>query len=281
MPHLNIWETLEALGWGLVALHVIKWAVNAIYFLLIQVSYTVSYGKWHHTIIGLKDPWDRLPVHIQNLLGAHWFATQAAPAWWVTDRHDTRDLIIGIFAGVVAAFLLSKPRKRRVAVGPWRMAFTPLLALIWAIPGIAAGIGIIEAVPWITKHGPFLHGGSVIANEVNTFIAAGHWYVVLLGFLGAFFFAKRASQKPADEVQWIYAERMADSIRSTSLVSVPHVFGPPGFRKRVHWLLDTKAVTPARSVWLMRLAIGGGVIVALLAGFGAWLTLAGPAAGAG
>src|SRR5580700_1768058 len=90
VPRIKLlsWPGLESVIWGVIIAHLVKWAVSFSYFATWQVRYAVGYGTTTFTVIYWKDFWDRLPVHIENLLGAHWFgASQAAPAWWVTWRH--------------------------------------------------------------------------------------------------------------------------------------------------------------------------------------------------
>ena len=59
------WLGLESVAfWTPVIAHIIKWAVSFGYFVAFQLRYTIYYDKqnWHHNVVSLTDPWDRLPV---------------------------------------------------------------------------------------------------------------------------------------------------------------------------------------------------------------------------
>lgn len=278
------WLGLESAAWAVVIGHLVKWAVDALYFLVIQVKYQVGYNGSTWTIWYLKDAWDRLPVHLENLLGAHWFDGQAAPGWWMTDRHYARDVLIGLVTGVIVTFLFTKPRyPEDTEVGPLTYAFAIPKALLYAIPGVAL-VGLLAwKVQYLDHHGLTIGGGSVLANEVNGFVAAGSWIPILMGVAGSQLFARFASKKPADAAQWFYAERSAAKIQSeTGLGRLrgTRVIGTPTHRVRVRWLMEHRTRPFERSAWAVRILTGALAVTTILAGLGAWLTLAGPAAGA-
>jgi hypothetical protein len=289
IPKLGFWGAVESLGWVLVIGHLIKWAVDALYFLITQVKYSVSYGGHTYTVWYLKDFWDHAPRWVGRWFHIKWLMQPWVDKAWVVPRHDARALIIGIFYGVAIHFLFSKPKPYRPwrRLPAWRFAVTPLAALVFAAPGIAAGIGIVSRVPWVVHHGLAVPGASAFANWINGWVGAGHWHIFLIGLIGSYFFARFASRRPADEAQWFYAERQADAMRSTAtgLAGVGaavrrRVIGPPGFRARVRYLVDNDIATPARSALIVWLLVGGGVVTILLAILGAYLTIWGPAAGA-
>ena len=274
----------ENIAWVVIIGHVVRWAVDALYFLVIQLQVGFDYPAGHRVWdYGPKDLWDRLPVHIRNMLHEHWFAGQSAPAWWVFDRHAARDLVIGIITGVVVFFLFAKPRTERRVYSWHRLAATPLLALLYAVPGVAVGGVIIWRVTWMRQHGWAVPGSGVLANEANGFIAAGHWEIILLCILGSWLCARHASLGPADEVQWYLAEREAARRASTGVTGAVArrlpLIGPPGFRLRVRWLMTSSGGQAPRGKAVERVLSVFAAGTFLLAGFGAWLTLAGPAAG--
>jgi hypothetical protein len=88
-------KRLIMIVWGLVLAQLAAPIGSAIYFLFTQVAYKTTYGGTTMTWFYLKDTYDRLPVHVSNLLGANWFTSQAAPAWWVVARHDFRHVTSG------------------------------------------------------------------------------------------------------------------------------------------------------------------------------------------
>lgn len=278
------WEgKLENIAWVVIIGHIIHWAVNSLYFLGTQVRYQVGYQTGDWTVWYLKDAWDRAPVHISNMLQAHWFISQAAPEWWVFDRHAARYLVTGILTGVVVFFLFSRPRRARKDYSWYRMAATPILALLFAAPGVALGGLLIWQVPWFSRHGFTIHSTAAYANEVNSFLASGKLDLFLLGLLGSWLFARFASMGPADEAQWFFAERKAYRTANASGVTgwaSRYVIGPPGYRARVYAMLRGDVAPKEHGNALIFVLLGAAFIIVLLAGFGAWLTLAGPAAGA-
>lgn len=275
------WLGAESVIWALVIDHLIKWAGNFAYFATWQVRYSVGYGKTLFTVWYLKDFWDRLPVHVASVLGYHQ-ASQAAPEWWVTTRHDIRDVGIALFATVVTLLIFSKPRHAADDKVPVRVYLTSLpKALAAAAVPIAVIAVLAWRVPWLLRHGwqiPAHYGA--LASEVNGWIAAGTWITVAMGIAGGFA-AKPHIRRVADDIQWFFAERSAAKVRSNeglNRLRGDRVYGTPAHRRRVHWLLDNNIPCPARNPWLVRglLAVAGFGLA--FAAAGAWLTLWGPAA---
>lgn len=278
------WLGLESILWGVVIAHIIKWAVSFGYFAAFQVRYLVGYGKGTWTFWYLKDWWDRLPVHIANLLRQPWFSSQAEPLWWITWRHDIRDVTIAVVATIIVELMFAKP-KYPVDDNPGlRVYLTSIpLAIGAALVPIATVAVLAWKLPWLTHHGlsvPAHYG--VIASEVNGWVAAGTWITVLMG-IGGGIAAKKIIQRVADDIQWFFAQRSAAKIRSSSGLSAlrgERVYGTPAHRARVHWLLDhvTLSELPSRNPWIVRGLLVLGFLTTAAAGAGAWLNLAGPAA---
>jgi hypothetical protein len=290
LPRIRLlsWLGLESVAWGVVIAHLVKWAVSFGYFAAFQVRYLVGYGKGTWTVWYLKDWWDRLPVHVQNGLNrlglrVHWFENQQSPLWWITWRHDIRDVTIAVVATIIVELMFAKP-KYPVDDNPgvWVYLTRIPLAIGAALIPIAL-VGVLAwKVPWLLQHGwaiPARYG--TLANEVNGWIAAGTWITVAMGILGGLA-AKRVIQRVADDIQWFVAERSAARIRgNTGLDKLRGTanIGTPAHRLRVQWLLDHPEVTlPARNPWLTRGLTVIGFLTILAAGAGAWLNLAGPAA---
>jgi hypothetical protein len=278
------WPGLESVAWGVVIAHIIKWAVSFGYFAAFQVRYAVGYGKGLWTVLYLKDWWDRLPVHIANLLRQPWFSSQAEPLWWITWRHDIRDVTIAVVATIIVELMFAKP-KYPVDDNPGlRVYLTSIpLAIGAALLPIAVVAVLAWKLPWLTGHGlsvPAHYG--VAASEANGWIAAGTWITVLMGIAGGLV-AKKFIQRVADDIQWFFAERSAAKIRSSTGLNAlrgGRVYGTPAHRARVHWLLDhvTLSELPERSRWLVWVLLVAGFFTLAFAGAGAWLNLAGPAA---
>ena len=282
------WLGLESIAWGVIIAHLIKWAVSFGYFASFQVRYLISYGKGVWTVWYLKDWWDRLPVHVQNALNqlglrVHWFTNQQSPLWWLTWRHDIRDVTIAVVATIIVELMFAKP-KYPVDDNPgWKVYATRIPLAIGAALVPITLVGILAwKVPWLLQHGyavPASYGAA--ASEINGWIAAGTWITVAMGILGGIA-AKWVIQRVADDIQWFVAERSAAKIHgSTGLNKLRGTrnIGTPAHRLRVRWLLDhPEVVLPARSPWLTRGLTAIGFLTILAAGAGAWLNLAGPAA---
>lgn len=286
LPKIRLvsWLGIESVLWGVVIAHIIKWAVSFSYFAAFQVRYLVGYGKGTWTVWYLKDWWDRLPVHVANLLGQPWFQTQAEPLWWIIWRHDTRDVTIAVVATIIVELMFAKP-KYPVDDNPGlRVYLTSVPLAIGAALVPIAAVGVLAwKLPWLTQHGLMVpaHYG-VAASEINGWVAAGTWITVLMGILGGIA-AKRIIQRVADDIQWFMAQRSAAKIRSSSGLSAlrgERVIGTPAHRLRVHWLLDhvTLSELPARNPWIVRGLLVLGFFTLVFAGAGAWLNLVGPAA---
>lgn len=274
------WAGLESVLWSVIIAHLVKWAVSFGYFALFQVRYSVGYGKTSFTVLYLKNAWDFAPVRIANLIGrSTWFPEQTEPLWWITWRHDIRDVTISVVATIIVRLLFAKP-KYPVDDNPgWKVYLATVPAAIGLALVPIAIVGILAwKLPWLTAHGlhvPDRYGAT--AAEANGWIEAGQWITVLMGILGGFA-ATLVIQRVADDIQWFFAERSAAKIRNKNLsFTGGRVVGTPAHRKRVHWLLEHDPDLPLRSPWLVRglLAIGLGGLLA--SGAGAWLNLAGPA----
>jgi hypothetical protein len=212
----------------------------------------------------------------------HWFATQAAPAWWVTTRHDIRDVGIALLGTILVRMLFTKPKYPADDRPGLRVYLTSVpLAIGVALIPISLVAVLAWQVPWLQRHGwevPARFG--VLASETNGWIAAGTWITVAMGILGGLA-ASFIIQRVADDVQWFVAERSAAKVRSTAGLNAlrgERVIGSPSHRRRVHWLLDNQPDLPERNPWLTRGLLVIGLVTLLFAGAGAWLNLAGPAA---
>jgi hypothetical protein len=276
------WPGLESVAWGVVIAHLVKWAVSFAYFAAFQVRYAVGYGKGLWTVMYLKDAWDRLPVHVANLLGQPWFRnSQAEPLWWITWRHDIRDVTIAVVATIIVRLLFSKPKYPADDRPGLKVYLTRVpLALLAALVPIAA-VGVLAwKIPWLLQHGyavPASYG--TVASEANGWIAAGTWITVLMGILGGLV-ATKVMQRVADDIQWFFAERSAAKIQAESKLSLTgsRIIGTPVHRKRVQWLLENKPDLPARAKWLVWILLPVAFFALAFAGAGAWLNLVGPAA---
>lgn len=276
---------IESIGWGVVIAHLVKWAVSFGYFATWQVRYAVGYGPTTFTVVYWKDFWDRLPVHVQNLLGQHWFPGQGEPLWWITWRHDIRDVGIALIATIIVRLMFAKP-KYGADDNPGPLVYLTRIPL--AISAALVPIGIMGVVawklPWLTQHGVEVSSRyGAAAAAANEWLAAGTWVTAVMGIAGGLV-ATKVIQRVADDIQWFWAERSTAKLQRGSLVSAVasplhgRVIGTPAHRLRVHWLLDNNPDLPVRSPWLVRIMVIVAALSMLAAGAGAWLNLVGPAA---
>lgn len=265
---------LESVLWGLIIAHLVKWAVSFAYFAAWQVRYpgpvygnAASYTLWYG-----KDFWDRLPVHAQNLLGQHWLSGQDAPAWWVTWRHDIRDVGIALIATIIVRLLFAKPKYPADDNPGLNVYLTrvPLAIGVALVPISAVGV-LAWKLPWLVRHGVEVpaHYGA-LAAAANEWLAAGTWITAVMGIAGGLV-ATRVIQRVADDIQWFFAERSAGKSRR-------RVIGTPSHRLRVRWLREHALSLPARNPLLVRALLVIGFLSLAFAGAGAWLNLVGPAA---
>jgi hypothetical protein len=288
IPQIKLvsWAGLESLVvWTPLISHIVKWAVSFGYFALFQIRYTIGYDKknWHHNVISLTDPWDRLPVHISNLfhLGIYGPHQQGEPLWWITMRHDIRDVGIALIATIIVTLLFTKP-KYPADDNPGVKGYLtsiPLAILAALVPISLVGI-LAWKLPWVMQHGWKVPADwGVWASEVNGWIQAGTWITIVMGVLGGLA-AKHFIQRIADDIQWFFAERSAGKIASESRLTLSqgHVVGTPAHRKRVRWLFANQPDLPDRNPWLVRGLLVVAFVTLAFAGGGAWLNLVGPAA---
>jgi len=257
-------------AWGFVLAYIATPVGNAIYYLATQVRYgTQNAGAPWFILFYLKDTWDRLPVHVQNLLGAHWFTGQGAPPWWVTARHDARHVLIGILilllVGSVTIGLSGKPRKR---VRPAWIALSPVTTLIAAIPGAAVGIVIFVKTPvgsWVMRW-----GARTGFPPVDVWVAKGTWQLTLIGLLAGYFFARRVFNPVADTIQLTSIEKHITE-RETPKWWWKLVY-PPNYRNRYALIVaEGRPCQPHGKTMGVIMFLAAPVFLSLLA-YGIWLT---------
>ncbi len=272
MPKVGFLGALELIFWGLLLGHFVKWAVDSFYYWIVGAPWAP-----------LKDPWDRLVVHLDNLTQhriawLHHFINngQEAPAWWVTLRHDARDLLIGLGVALVVKTMLVKPLRHRKDYGLVRVASTPFLAVLFAAPAwIIIGL-FLSKNQFLANHGWIYSGSNPFIIDAWQIVGDRHLQVLVMGIIGGIF-AGFALKGPADEGVWVWAER-------------GHRIGPPGLRVRHAFLAahpDQSKVKrdqedTQRSGRVVRrvrnFAVGFSVLVFLVAvGYGFWLTTWGAA----
>lgn len=212
----------------------------------------------------------------------HWLPAQAAPEWWVTVRHDIRDVGIALVATIAVQFMFTKP-KHTLDDAPSVREYVTSVPRALAAAMVPITLIAIAAwqLPWLTHHGlHFPDSYGALAAEGNDWVVAGTWITVLMGVAGGIV-AKPFVSRVADDIQWFFAERSAAKVRSTSALDVlrgSRVIGTPAHRARVRWILANRSEDVARNPWLVRGLLVAAFLLTAFAIAGAWLTIWGPAA---
>jgi hypothetical protein len=253
---------------------------SAVYFLLFQVAYQTDYNGDQRTWFYLKDAWDRLPVHLQNLFGNHMFGItgQSAPPWWVTARHDSRHVLIGYLAVLlIGAFGVGL--KKYKPVSRLRMASDVPLSFLAASAVAAAGIWFFA---WHPVAG-FLNKLGTDPNlpYVGDLIGKGTVQVTLIGVLAGLA-ARKILAPTFAQLQLMSIDR--NIAQGDALTGWKRFVYPANYRNRFGYrqsqLIREKRKPGLGSRWMgIALSFAAPVALLLLA-FGIWLNYFGPAAGA-
>jgi hypothetical protein len=247
---------------------------SSIYFILFQTRLAWSYPKQNMSLgtVYLTDYWDRLPIYIEHLFGAHWFASEEAPTWWVTARHDFRHVLIGFVASLLVGAITVGLKKRKRASVTY-MVFSVPLGFILAMSVAAVLIVFFEwAAPFMDQI------GSSSGNPfVNDLIGKGTIQLTVIGFAAGFVAKKLVLIRTFATIQTMSIERwLADGV-TVEKGWWRYVY-PPNYRKRFRYLVacNHEPQSPARWLGLV-LSFCAPVLLFLLV-FGYWLLYFGPAA---
>lgn len=194
---LDTREKLIMFGRKIIASQAAAPIASSLYFIPTQTRLTWSYPKRNQVITSgyLGDAWDRLPVHIQNLLHHPVFGIhgQAAPLLWESIRHDTRRFLIGFFiVMIIGAYTVSLKVRERAT--PWQMirsvplAFAAALAvaspLIWVavmqVPNWGISTSDAWLNDWIGKGLPVLIIGMISAIPARLIMARTFYTLQLI-----------------------------------------------------------------------------------------------------
>lgn len=267
-------QKLIMIVWGVALSQIASPVGSSVYFLVTQVAYQVRYGSTTVTLWYLKDTWDRLPVHVQNLLGRHWFASQAAPGWWVDARHDTRHVLIGLIAILLVRSLTigfaedPRPRASRL-----RIILSPLAVLI-----VGTATAAVLIAFFVTVFPAVMHIGFVSGNTwLTEWLGKDSWQLTLIGVVAGLA-AKRAFDPVADTFQLMSIENQLAQ-GDTERWWWRYLY-PPNYRARFAYL-KASGHTPRSHGRALGLILSLAVPVFLfLLGFGVWLLYFGPASSA-
>lgn len=288
-------EKLEMVGRGAVLSQIAVPIGSALYFLWFQMHYLFQYQEPNGTYgsfinVWLKDPWDRLPVHIQNLFHSAVFGihSQAAPLWWVTARHDFRKVLIGFIAALlIGSITVGFKKYERASVK--RMILSVPVALT-AAGAVATGliaffaVGLPKLANWIAGH-PVNAGGFGLSgggNYVLIWLGKGQIELLVIGIISGII-AKKILARTFATIQLMSIERNIAQHDPVPTGVRRLIYGANYVNRYEYILAEVEA--GRHEVQLGRPVIGIAIAsmapgLAFLAGFGIWLNYFGPAAGA-
>jgi hypothetical protein len=257
-------QRLVMLGWAVALSQLAAPVGSSVYFILTQTRIVWSYPKQGAVLASgyLGDAWDRLPVHVENLLHAHWFPGQAAPPWWVTARHDARHVLIGFMVALLIGSVTIGLKQRKRAT---------FLSAVLSIP-LALLAAAVVATPLILASS---HMGQLGLSTGNPWLAdwlgKGSTQLLIIG-LAAGFAAKPVLARTLDTVQLLFLERRLLTQYE------PQPWYPPNYRDRFRLLVAQGHTPPVRghipaaaaSLFMSALALATPVFLFLL-GYGIWL----------
>jgi hypothetical protein len=206
---LSKWERVEMLVRGVVLSQFAVPIGSFLYFLWFQMHYQVTYlnpdgttGSYFN--VWLKDPWDRLPIHIDNLLHVGLFAplgTVNEPMWWVDARHDLRKVLIGfIVTLLIGAITVGFKKRKRASVR--HMALSVPLAFLAA--GVTAGLliwGFLNLPHRVSSLGT---GNNI--TYVSDYVGSGQLELLIIGIVSGLV-AKIFLARTFDTLQLMSIER--------------------------------------------------------------------------
>jgi hypothetical protein len=210
-------------------------------------------------------------------------------------RHLLRNVYEGVLGGTLVQFVVFNHfAKRRVKLGwldkqeitrripnlkdrrplsGWQLLLSPLLVLVYAIPGFLVGAG----VAWLVRHdvttpGNYakLVGGSSTGHSLWAPIKSV-WTTnrdaKIVGFFASVFLGRRPVRAVADDLQGYLAARRV------ALGKSQRIYHPPNFRARMNAATkDGSATRLAASAKLVPYLLSFALLTGLaLAGFGYWV----------
>jgi hypothetical protein len=233
---LSKWERVEMLVRGAVLSQFAVPIGSFLYFIWFQMRYLVTYqnsdGSTSSFInVSLKNTWDRLPIHIDNLLHHGLFAplgTVNEPAWWVDARHDFRKVLIGfIVTLLIGAITVGFKKRERASVR--HMVLSVPLAFLAA--GLTAGLliwGFISLPHSVSNLGT---GNNV--TYVSDYVGSGQLELLVIGIVSGLV-AKIFLARTFDTLQLMSIER--NIAQGDKLDGWKRVLYGANYRKRFAYL---------------------------------------------
>ncbi len=255
---------VELLAAAVVLAHLATLSVAGLYYLLFEV-YAPFTHAWHAAVPSagtrhlLRNVYEGvLGGTMAQFVVFNHFAKRRLRLTWL-DRHEIRLRIPNL--------------KDERALSGWQLALSPLLVLVYAIPGFLVGAG----VAWLVRHEvttphnyALLVGGSGVRHSLLS-PAQTIWTTnrdqKIVGFFASVFLGRRPVRAVADDLQGYLAARRV------ALGKPQRSYHPPNFRARMNAATAEGAVTRvAKTSRWAPVVLSSAVLVGLgLAGFGYWV----------
>jgi len=276
-PRLTRGERIDTVLRGLTAsFFVVTPIVSALYFMITQMRLSFIYPKGNNDVFAslyLGDVWDRLPIHIDNLLHYGLFArlgSTVAPHTWVTIRHDTRNVGIGIGVAVIIGVITIGIKERKRASTRYMVWSVPFAVVLALVTTVVMSLFFIHVTPFIE------HWGISTNNSWLQAIAKGSFQATVTGVIAGFV-GKLPLRRTFYTLQLMSLERKIAKGR-TERFWWRFVY-PPTYRKRFHKLVAEGNKGELRTGWVgIVLSLSAPVALALCV-IGVWVLHFGPAAG--
>jgi hypothetical protein len=249
--------------------HVGMFAIVALYYILFET--------WHP----LTQAWHELGPEVFGMSGKD----------WSTNRHMVRDVAEGFLGGFLAQQIiwnhfsvkqkalkwwdkveiaLHIPNlKSRRRLTPWQLAFSPLLAIIYAVPGFLLAVLFTK---WLHAHSAAVRPEHVhTIFERTATLWKGEWDKKVVGYGASLVAGRRPMRAVFDFVQGWFAERRV------LLGKALRFYHPPTFRARYNDITSHESAAGAVATVIDRAAhqgalnsllLGAVVLLAAFAGFG-------------
>lgn len=241
--------------------HIGIFAIVGLYYLLFEVYHPFTVA-WHHVVS--SSYWRHL---IRNV-GEYFFGTLLAMLvlwnpfkWWRREARPPRRL------DELELRLHVPNLHQKDRVSAWQLLLSPLVALIYAIPGFLLGAGLV----WLLHKG--LHAGRLypVLSHHPSFVAKLYTQQTdqhVVGILAGLVMGRRPMRKVFQDVQHFFAERrVARGKRG-------RWWDPLAYRVLVDYTADNQGQSAAaegqasRGAWVPVVLIGSSILVVALAGFG-------------
>jgi hypothetical protein len=240
-------------------------------------------------------------VGMLSMAGLYFVVFETIPsvtAWWharVPDpetRHMYRDVCEGLLGGLLAQQVIWNHYKSRKTELNWldrleiwlhianvkdnrplslkQLLATPVLVIIYALPGYFLGRGIV----WLVPHLPFVHGAGTLLRETVRPYAPSVWSKLestvtadwpkkVIGYGAALFMGRRPAKGVFDDLQLWVAEWFVRNGKSV------HRLLPPTFQARYNEVVVRGGAFVAQKqhasrLWLVWIGAGIGTALALV-----------------